>query len=67
VRVLQIPGHMAHRNLVRHSIVCDTVRGKGHSVHGDMVVSCRHRNIRGYRVSSWVDGEVEGEAVEATF
>ena len=37
------------------------------SVHGQMVVGCRHRNVRGHRVSRWVDGEVEGEAVEATF
>ena len=30
-------------------------------------MGCRYRNDRGYRVSRRVDGEVEGEAVEATF
>jgi len=28
-------------------------------------VGCRHRNVRGYRLPRWVDGEMEGEAVEA--
>jgi len=30
-------------------------------------VGCRYRNVKGYSVSRRVDGEVKGEAVEATF
>jgi hypothetical protein len=62
------PGaHATQERSTGFSIVWYSKGIRPQSVHGEIVLGCRHRNVRGYRVSSWVDGEVEGEAVETTF